>query len=268
MVRSPRRIVRKLAPILFAAAMALPGAALTASPATAAGPHYYVLIGGTCDGPATVYDGLDLRGGIALKVHYPAGSFGLPNCDWTPMDQSVEIGRRNAAKVIKDHWNPDATYTIVGYSQGAWVANLVLEDIADGKLPVNKSRFNARLYADPMAPVGPPGRGIGTLFPKGAGLPSPFSGYVSPGTGRTNFDGIPYTRYCIDTDGICHADSIESPGGYFAQHWCYRGVFNGRSIMQDTIVDGPFRNASQRYNKVDCWAGPIKPPGFFAGLGF
>lgn len=238
----------------------LTGVALSASPAAADGPHYYVTVGGTCDGPGAVYDGLDLRGGTRLNVDYPAGAAGAPNCNQTPMDQSVEIGRENAKKVILDNWDPSATYTIVGYSQGAIVVNKVLEDIADGKVAVDKSRFNAKIYADPMAPVGPPGRGIGAVIPKGWGVPSPFGGYVSPGAGRTDFGGIPFVRYCIETDGICDFDDIEGPGGYFAQHWCYRWDDpNGDNLMADSIADGFFNNGPVSIRKKDCWGGPIKP---------
>lgn len=246
---------------LLLGGVALPGMTLSASPAVAAGPHYYVLVGGTCDGAATVYNGLDLRGGVPLVVHYPAGAFGLPNCDWTPMDQSWEIGRQNARRVILDHWDPTARYTLVGYSQGAIVVNKVLEDLADGRLALDRSRFDAKLYGDPMAPVGPPGRGIGAVIPAGWGLPSPFSGYVSPGPGRTSFNGIRYVRYCIDTDGVCDFDDIQGPGGYFAQHWCYRWVrpTDGRSIMGDTIADGFYNNGPVAIGKQDCWGGPIKP---------
>lgn len=229
-----------------AVAAPAPAAAVTTTVATA-GPHYYVLIGGTCDGAARTYKDEWLRGGIPLRVTYPAGGTGLPNCN-SPMDQSVQIGREAAKRLIRNHWDPSATYTIVGYSQGAIVANLVLEDLADGRLPLDRSRFRAKLYADPMAPVGPPGRGLGAVIPKGWGAPSPFGGYVSPGAGRTNFGGIPFIRYCIRTDGVCHFDTFEAAGGYFAQHQCYWE----RPIMANTIADGVFTNRSQELPKQDC----------------
>lgn len=262
MVRRPRRLVRNLTLFLAAAAAALPGAAVSASPASAAaadsavnGATYYVLIGGTCDGAATVYRNEWLRGGIPLRVHYPAGGQGLANCDQTPMNQSVEIGRQNAIRVIRDNWHPDATYVIVGYSQGAIPANLVLNDIADGKVPgVDKSRFRAKLYADPMQPAGPAGAGIGAMIPAGMGVP--FTGWVSPGPGRSDFGGIPYIRYCIDTDGICNFDApwAQGLGGYFAQHWCYQWdrPTDHRSIMGDSIADGVYINNAYRLGRQDC----------------
>ena len=230
--------------------------ALTATPAAADGPQYYVTVGGTCDGPGNVYNNIDLRGGTRLNVDYPAGAAGLPNCDQTPMDQSVEIGRENAKKLILDNWDPNATYTLVGYSQGAIVVNKVLEDIADGKVAVDKANFNAKLYADPMAPVGPPGRGIGAVIPKGWGVPSPFGGYVSPGAGRTDFGGIEYVRYCIETDGVCDFDDIQGPGGYIAQHGCYRWTDpNGNDLIADSMADGFFNNGPVSIPKKDCWGG-------------
>ncbi|MDN5852030.1 MAG: PE-PPE domain-containing protein [Actinomycetia bacterium] len=228
--------------------------ALSAGPAAADGPHYYVTVGGTCDGPGHVYDGIDLRGGVRLNVGYPAGAAGLPNCNQTPMDRSVEIGEANAKQVILDNWDPSATYTLVGYSQGAIVVNKVLEDIADGNVAVDKENFNAKLYADPMAPVGPPGIGIGAVIPKGWGLPSPFGGYVSPGKGRTDFNGIEYVRYCIETDGVCDFNDIQGPGGYLAQHTCYRWTDpNGNDLMADSMADGFFNNGPVSIPKKDCW---------------
>ena len=237
---------------------ALGGVAMSTGAATAApapdGPHYYVTVGGTCDGGGGVYNGIDLRGGTRLNVDYPAGAAGLPNCDQTPMDQSIEIGRENAKNVIVDNWDPSATYTLVGYSQGAIVVNKVLEDIADGKVAVDKANFNAKLYADPMAPVGPPGIGIGAVIPEGVGLPSPFGGYVSPGKGRTDFGGIEYVRYCIETDGVCDFNDIQGPGGYIAQHTCYRWDDpNGNNLMEDSIADGFFNNGPVSIPKKDCW---------------
>ncbi|MCR6481705.1 hypothetical protein M8542_02640 [Amycolatopsis sp. OK19-0408] len=81
----------------------------------------------------------------------------------------------------------------------------MLNDVAD-VVNVDRSHFNAKLYADPMQPVGPPGRGISAVVPQGAGAPSPFGGYVSFGPGRTDFGGIPYIRYCIQTDGVCYVE--------------------------------------------------------------
>ncbi|AHH95717.1 hypothetical protein KALB_2349 [Kutzneria albida DSM 43870] len=233
---------------------------VTASLAHAEPGHYYVLIGGTCDGNATVFNNDWVRGGIPRVVHYPAGAAGLPNCDQTPMDQSVARGHDVARQVVQDAYNenPDAPITVVGYSQGAIVANLVLNDIADGNLPVNKDRISAKLFGDPMQPDP---RGISAAIPQGTGAPSPFGGYVSFGPGRTDFNGIPFIRYCIQTDGICNFDTLEAPGGYFAQHWCYQWnrPTDGRSIMGDTIADEVYTNATQMLGKQDCWAGPVHP---------
>ena len=251
-----RRFIRRLTLFLGAVAMALPGFATSAPPASAAGGDtYYVLIGGTCDGAATVYRDEWLRGGIPLRVHYPAGGQATPCPDQTPMNESVQIGRRNAIEVIRANYKPDATYVVVGYSQGAIVANLVLEDLADGRVPgVDTSRFRAKLYSDPMQPAGPAGAGIGAVVPAGAGVP--FTGWVSPGVGRSDFGGIPYIRYCIETDGICHFDAPfgEGIGGYFAQHTCYQWErpTDHRSIMGDSIADGVYINNAYRLGRQDC----------------
>lgn len=143
----------------------------TTSTAQAQQDHYYILIGGTCDGKATVYNPAWLRGGIPRVVHYPAGATGLPSCN-TPMDQSVAQGYEEAKRVVRVAYfeNPHALFTIVGYSQGAIVANKVLNDIADGNLGVDKSRFNAKFYADPMQPE----KGSSTVIPAGLGAPSPY----------------------------------------------------------------------------------------------
>ncbi|TQL66691.1 PE-PPE domain-containing protein [Nocardioides albertanoniae] len=256
---SSRRFIRSLILFLGAVAAALPGAVTSAPPASAAnGTTYYVLIGGTCDGPANVYRDEWLRGGIPLRVDYPAGGQGTSCPDQTPMNESVQIGRRNAIDLIRANYSPDSTFVVVGYSQGAIVANLVLNDLADGQVPgVDKSRFQAKLYADPMQPAGPAGAGIGAVVPAGSGVP--FTGWVSPGAGRSDFGGIPYIRYCIETDGICNFDAPLGAGlgGYFAQHWCYQWdrPTDHRSIMGDSIADGVYINDAHRLGKQDC-----KPP--------
>jgi hypothetical protein len=245
------KIKKKLAIIGAVVATLVAGFLAVTAPAAQAGPaQYYILIGGTCDGNANAYREEWLRGGIRKAVPYPAGAFGVPGCDWTPMDRSVAIGHESARRVVQDSFNenPGGRFTIVGYSQGAIVANKVLNDIADGRLAVDKSRFSAKLYADPMQPAGPPGRGISAILPEGFGLPSPLSGYVSFGPGRADFGGIPFIRYCIVSDGVCHFDTIEALGGYFAQHQCYWQ----RPIMADTLADGVFNNRSQPLPKQDC----------------
>jgi hypothetical protein len=237
--------------LIGAAVAALVTGFVTTPAAHAEGAHYYILIGGTCNGNADQYQEAWLRGGIRKVVNYPAGASGLPGpCGQTPMDQSVAIGREEAKRVAQDayHEDPGGEFTVVGYSQGAIVANFLLNDIADGVVDVDRSHFTAKLYADPMQPVGPPGRGISAVIPAGAGAPSPFGGYVSFGPGRTDFGGIPYIRYCIQTDGVCHFDTLEAPGGYFAQHWCYVE----RPIMADTLADGVYTNSSIELPRQDC----------------
>lgn len=229
----------------------------TSSTAQAQPTRYYILIGGTCDGTGAKYDDAWLRGGIKRIVHYPAGALGLPGeCGRTPMDQSVAQGYEEAKVVVRNAYreNPGALFTIVGYSQGAIVANMVLNDIADENLRVDKSRFTAKLFADPMQPVGPPGRGASAVVPPGAGAPSPFGGYVSYGPGRMEFNGIPFIRYCIETDGVCDFDDPEAGIGYFAQHQCYWWPrSDGGSIMGDIIADhGVYTNASAALPKQNC----------------
>lgn len=239
--------------LIGAAVAALVGGFIGAAPAAQAeGTHYYILIGGTCNGNADQYKEEWLRGGVRKVVNYPAGASGLPGpCGATPMDQSVAIGREEAKRVVQESFDadPGGEFTVVGYSQGAIVANFVLNDIADGVVNVDKSRFSAKLFADPMQPVGPPGRGISAVIPAGAGAPSPFGGYVSFGPGRTDFGGIPYIRYCIQTDGVCHFDTLEAPGGYFAQHWCY---VEGPELMRDTLADGVYTNSSIELPRQNC----------------
>lgn len=229
----------------------------SASIAHAQPTHYYILIGGTCDSDASVYNTAWLRGGIRRIVDYPAGGVGACNNgnhrNNMPMDQSVAQGYDAAKRVVQAayHENPRALFTIVGYSQGAIVGNMALNDIADGKLGVNKSQFTAKFYGDPMQP----GTGLSSRFPRSAGAPSPYSGYVSFGEGRAQFNGIRFTRYCIHTDGICDASSAEAPGGYFAQHWCYQRTrpADRRSIMGDTIADDENNiNNTSWIAKQDC----------------
>lgn len=253
-----RRRAATASPVVAALVAGLLGA--TASTAQAQQDHYYILIGGTCDGNATVYNPAWLRGGIPRVVHYPAGAIGLPSCN-TPMDQSVAQGYEEAKRVVRVAYfeNPHALFTVVGYSQGAVVANKVLNDIADGNLGVNKSRFTAKFYADPMQPE----KGSSTVIPAGLGAPSPYGGYVSFGPGRTQFNGIPFIRYCIETDGVCDFDIPEAAGGYFAQHQCYQWTrpTDRRSIMGDTIADGVYTSSSQQLPRQNCHS-PVPGPSF------
>lgn len=227
-----------------AATPAGPGSAATGDDVTAAaGQQYYVLIAGSCDTTGAVFDhpGIDYRGGVKLKVAYPATAPGA--CGTLPYVDSVEAGHRNAVAVIEEahRADPDGQFVVVGFSQGAQVANLLLEDIADGLTSVPPSQVDAKLYGDPMQP----GTGIGALIPEGFAVP--FGGYVSPGQGRTDLGEIDFLRYCIETDGVCDNRSpLESIGGYFAQHPCYAAnVFW-------TISDGVYSNASHFWPRVNC----------------
>ncbi|MDN5893264.1 MAG: PE-PPE domain-containing protein [Nocardioides sp.] len=226
------------------AALAPPANASSAQ----AGNHYYVLIPGSCDSAGQAYDDvirnqIEPQGSIALKVHYVASAPPLP-CSNVGYQESVNQGHAEAARVIEEaHRNdPSGHFTVVGYSQGAQVANLLLEQIADGKSSVPKGQVDAKIYADPMQP----GTGIGARFPKGMAIP--YGGYVAPGQGRTDFNGIPFLRYCIETDGVCDTrDILQAPGGYAAQHGCYGyGVFA-------TITDGVFSNQSHFWPRINCW---------------
>ncbi|WP_028849229.1 PE-PPE domain-containing protein [Thermocrispum municipale] len=218
-----------LAGLAAAAAVALlvgTSASAVAEPANQQGARYFVLIGGTCDPNADAYNDIDLRGGVPLRVHYPAA--GNPACSQLGIsyDASVAEGHRAARAVLEQAYanDPGGEFVVVGFSQGAHVANLVLEDVADGRIGVPKSQVSGSLYGDPMHP----GTGIGAIVPKGM---SAF-GFTSPGPGRTDFGGIPVERYCIETDGVCHFNTIEAPGGYVIQHPCYPS-----KVMPETLAD-------------------------------
>lgn len=212
--------------VLGAAVVVLTALLLTAPASQAAGGRYFVLIGGTCDPDGNAYNGIDLRGGVPLKVHYPAA--GNPSCSpvATSYDTSVREGHRNARAVLERAYadDPGGQFVVVGYSQGAHVANLLLEDVADGRIGVPKGQVGGSLYGDPMHPV----TGIGAIVPKGTGA----FGFTSPGPGRTDFGGMPVERYCIETDGVCHFNTIEAPGGYFVQHPCYPA-----KVMPETLAN-------------------------------
>ncbi|HJQ48747.1 MAG TPA: PE-PPE domain-containing protein [Amycolatopsis sp.] len=194
------------------------GAPAIAQAATAAQQeHYYIEIGGTWDPDAHNYDLANQSlNGIGVPVHYAASPGpGIPGRQLS-YDESVHEGWLHASAVLRqthrDH--PGAHLTVVGYSQGAHVANLVLNDVADGVIDIPKSQVDGKLYADPMQPE----TSIGAIVPKGM---SAF-GFTSPGPGRADFGGFPVQRYCINTDGVCDfASGPQAPGGYIAQHPCY-----------------------------------------------
>lgn len=81
------------------------------------------------------------------------------------------------------------------------------------------------LYADPMQPV----TGLWHLVP--AGIPLPLIA-ISPGTGPDEFSGVPVMRFCIHTDGVCDATSLDSVPGVFAQHPHY---WQDGNIMTQTL---------------------------------
>ncbi|MCR6481708.1 hypothetical protein M8542_02655 [Amycolatopsis sp. OK19-0408] len=94
--------------LIGAAVAALVTGFAGAPAAHAEGAHYYILIGGTCNGNADQYQEAWLRGGIRKVVNYPAGASGLPGpCGQTPMDQSVAIGREEAKRVVQESFDAD-----------------------------------------------------------------------------------------------------------------------------------------------------------------
>lgn len=237
-----RRLVRRgaVAVATVAALLAAGGAgAAVAAPSA----HYYIEAGGTgatADAPTCTrsygYANQSLDGGIARPVCYAASAgpfIGIHNEAPAPnapsMDASVAEGYRNMlAKAQATHRaDPGARLTIVGYSEGAWVADLVLQRIARGDTGIPRSQVDGMLYADPLQP----GTGIWAKIPKGVGL----FGITSPGPGPVHFDGIPVQRFCIHRDGVCDATSIESFRGYLTEHPTYprdNGIVE-RTIAQD-----------------------------------
>ncbi|MEU9121729.1 PE-PPE domain-containing protein [Streptomyces sp. NPDC048506] len=187
--------------------------------------HYYIEIGGTsnqADAPecTTSYREANklLEPGSWVPVCYPASAgpwengHGIPDLTTPSYDASVNEGYRNLLAAAEDthRQHPDARLTIVGYSQGAQAADELLQRIANNETSIPREQVNGMLYADPMQP----GTGIWARVPKGVGA----LGFTSAGAGPEEFPGVPVARYCIRTDGICDATSIESPGGYLIQH--------------------------------------------------
>ncbi|WP_031483021.1 cutinase family protein [Streptomyces bicolor] len=237
-----------------AVAVALTAGAVVASPsaAHAAEPdHYYIQIGGTGATPPAPhctysYDAANAAlqlGDRAIKVCYPAsagpfiGPTGSivddklqlhPEALTAPnYDSSVQQGYREALRVAQEthRAHPDATLTITGYSQGAQVADEVLQTIANGGTDIPRSQVNGVLYADPMQP----GTGFTAQIPRGWGVP----GFTSPGAGPTEFNGIPVTRYCIKGDPVCDASLVNAPG-YFTLHPKYPEAGN---VIAQTLGD-------------------------------
>lgn len=236
-----------------AATAALTVGAAVVVPATAhaadAG-HYYIEVGGTGATPPAPhctysYDAANTTlppGSTAIPVCYPAtagpvigtngpiidlatgqvhpDSIGAPN-----YDASVQQGYQNALKVAEDtyHAHPGARITITGYSQGAQVADEVLQTIANGT-DIPSSQVDGMLYADPMQP----GTGVGTLLPRGVGA----LGFTSPGAGPVDFGSIPVQRYCISGDPVCNFSLVNAPG-YFSQHPRYPSDVIPQTLTQD-----------------------------------
>jgi hypothetical protein len=192
--------------------------------------HYYIEIGGTgggADAPnCTVsYNNANqhLNGGTPVPVCYPAsagpwiGSHNEQPALTAPnFDDSVHAGYQNALAALENtyHRDPNARFTITGYSQGAWVGDLLLQTVANNGTDIPRGQVDGMLYADPMQP----GTGVWNLVPKGVYLPLVAT---SPGTGPAEFPGVPVKRFCIHTDGICDATSLQSIGGFFVQHPLY-----------------------------------------------
>ncbi|MFG2138483.1 PE-PPE domain-containing protein [Streptomyces sp. NPDC048650] len=217
-------------------------AATTVAPAVAhADPvhHYYLEVGGTgsaspapdCTSTYT-FANKHLNGGIPVPVCYPASAgpwlngHNVPDVNAPSFDASVREGYRNLLAAAEDtyHRDPGARFTIVGYSQGAHVADQVLQTIANGGTDIPRSQVNGMLYADPLQP----GTGIWARTPKGWSA----LGFTSPGAGPARFDGVPVQRFCIRTDGVCDATSLQSIGGFLKQHPKY---WQDGNVMTQTI---------------------------------
>ncbi|ARF53855.1 PE-PPE domain-containing protein [Streptomyces gilvosporeus] len=207
--------------------------------------HYYLEVGGT--GAAADAPGCTTTYGFAnqhldpgdkfIPVCYPAsagpwvGSKQFsPDLNAPSYDASVELGYKNLlAKAEETHRNdPSARLTIVGYSQGAQVADVVLQKIANNETAVPRGQVNGMLYADPMQP----GTGVLARIPKGL---SAF-GITSPGAGPEQFPGVPVERFCIRGDGVCDATSLASVLGYVTKHGQY--PLDGNVMTRTIAHDG------------------------------
>ncbi|MGW1373103.1 PE-PPE domain-containing protein [Streptomyces sp. NPDC002446] len=207
--------------------------------------HYYLEVGGTgaaADAPGctTSYgfanQHLD-EGDEVVPVCYPAsagpwvGSKAFqPDPSAPSYDASVNEGYKNllAAAEETHRRDPSARLTIVGYSQGAQVADVVLQKIANNETAVPRSQVNGMLYADPMQP----GTGIASRVPKGWSA----LGFTSPGAGPEEFPGVPVERFCIRGDGVCDATSVDSVLGYFTKHGNYPK--DGNAMTRTIANDG------------------------------
>ncbi|MDI3408014.1 cutinase family protein [Streptomyces cavernicola] len=237
------------AAMAFGGVLAVPGSAQAAD-----ADRYYIEVGGTGATPpapqcTNTYNDANRDnqlGDRAIKVCYPAswgpvigptGSLIEPGGKVNPealtaptYDTSVRIGIEETLKVAeqthRDH--PDAQIRIVGYSQGAQVADEVLQKISRGETGIPKEQVDGKLYADPMQP----GTGFGAVVPKGLGVPGVAT---SPGAGPADFNGVPVTRYCINGDPVCDANLLNAKG-YFDLHPLYAWDNNAieRTITEDS----------------------------------
>ncbi|WP_371680637.1 PE-PPE domain-containing protein [Streptomyces sp. NBC_01276] len=240
----PRGLARRLKSVIASTVLLLAGAAAV-PPAAHADPvhHYYIEIGGTgaaADAPGCTSSftaaNEHLNGGTAVPVCYAAsggpfvGSHNETPAPWgTPsFGDSVNEGYWNALSALESTYraDPTARFTIAGYSQGAWVGDLLLRTIADNGTAVPRSQVDGMLYSDPMQP----GTGFWHLVPEGVLVP--FVAY-SPGTGPEEFPGVPVQRFCIRTDGVCDATSLDSFSGFLRQHPRY---FQAGSIIEETLA--------------------------------
>ncbi|SDO05695.1 PE-PPE domain-containing protein [Streptomyces sp. cf386] len=240
---STSRLARAVGVAATTAALAVGTAVAFPSAAQAAdAEHYYIQIGGTgptksrpgCDTATDSYDranqALNL-GSSAVPVCYPASAGPLigphgglvdglnvnPDALTAPTyDSSVQKGYQAALETAKEthRRHPAAHLTITGYSQGAQIADEVLQTIAAGSTGIPLSQVDGVLYADPMQPD----TGLGAKIPKGVGIPGVAT---SPGVGPAEFNGIPVARYCITADPVCDLRSPLNAPGYFNLHWKY-----------------------------------------------
>ncbi|WP_215909700.1 cutinase family protein [Streptacidiphilus fuscans] len=250
------RVVRTAvmtAALAVGTAVAFPGGAQ----ADSAG-HVYIEVGGTgattatpsCPTTTSSYNSVNgalPAGSQAVEVCYPATAgpilgFHGPLISLNPLqvnpdaltapsyDASEQAGYQAALKAAEDahNANPGARITITGYSQGAEVADQVLQTIASGSTGIPRSQVDGMLYADPMQP----GTGVVSNIPKGLGIPGVAT---SPGAGPAEFNGIPVARYCIHGDFICDAN-LTTVQGYFTIHGDY--PMAGNVIAQTLAQDG------------------------------
>lgn len=208
--------------------------------------HYYIEIGGTGSvEPAQCtrnfgFANQALAGNpsaVVVQVCYPAsagpfqaGNGTIPGFGAASYDDSVRQGYDNLLATVESTYNtdPDARYTIVGYSQGAQAADEVLQTIAEHRTGIPTSSVEGKLYADPRQP----GTGSWSVVPQGWGA----FGFTSTGPGPVDFAGIPVARYCIHTDLACDATSLISIPGLLTQHPRY--LREGGIAFATLAVDG------------------------------